>query len=206
MTFALLAQLLLLMSVPSGGDKPASCELGSKSIISRSSSGLAQVTNLGSIEITCRIAERPFPDKPGEGRLGLRAATSAYQISLDGKKELVPSEATASGGGFEHGMEWVDFALHIPLAYSERDAEARRYLAKLYELTPSDQTKQITPEARKRAQDSIRELVHQDRVGHFHVECRVMDGDRVMGVGSVELEVLFKGRFSDVGIPASPPV
>jgi hypothetical protein len=28
----------------------------------------------------------------------------------------------------------------------------------------------------------------------------------VMGVGVVELEVLFKGRFSDVGLPGSPPV
>jgi hypothetical protein len=28
----------------------------------------------------------------------------------------------------------------------------------------------------------------------------------VMGVGIVELEVLFKGRFSDVGLPGSPPV
>jgi serine/threonine protein kinase len=32
------------------------------------------------------------------------------------------------------------------------------------------------------------------------------DGDRVIGVGFVELEVLFKGRFSEVGLPASPPV
>jgi hypothetical protein len=28
----------------------------------------------------------------------------------------------------------------------------------------------------------------------------------VIGVGVVELEVLFKGRFSEVGLPASPPV
>jgi hypothetical protein len=28
----------------------------------------------------------------------------------------------------------------------------------------------------------------------------------VMGVGVVELEVLFTGRFSDLGLPASPPV
>jgi len=27
-----------------------------------------------------------------------------------------------------------------------------------------------------------------------------------MGVGTVELEVVFKGRFSEAGPPASPPV
>jgi hypothetical protein len=43
----------------------------------------------------------------------------------------------------------------------------------------------------------------QHQVGHFQVECQISDGDRVMGVGVVELEVLFKGRFSDVGLPAS---
>jgi hypothetical protein len=38
------------------------------------------------------------------------------------------------------------------------------------------------------------------------VECRILDGDRVIWVGIVELEVVFKARFSDVGLPASPPV
>ena len=33
------------------------------------------------------------------------------------------------------------------------------------------------------------------------MECHILDGDRVMGVGFVEVEVLFKGRFSDVGLP-----
>ena len=41
--------------------------------------------------------------------------------------------------------------------------------------------------------------------GHFELDCRVLDGSRVMGADSVELEVLFKGRFSDVGLPGSPP-
>ena len=65
---------------------------------------------------------------------------------------------------------------------------------------------QITEEAHQRALERTRELVYQHRVGRFKVECRILDGDRVMGVGIVELEVLFKGRFSDVGLPASPPV
>jgi hypothetical protein len=32
-----------------------------------------------------------------------------------------------------------------------------------------------------------------------------LDGSRVMGTNSVEFEVLFKGRFSDVGLPGYAP-
>lgn len=35
-------------------------------------------------------------------------------------------------------------------------------------------------------------------------DCRVSDGSRVMGADVVALEVLFQGRFSDLGLPASP--
>jgi hypothetical protein len=200
-----IAQLLLLSSVAFGGDKPASCELASKSIMSRSSSRLAQVSNLGDIQITCRVPARPFPTKPGEGRNGLRAATTAYKISPDGHKKSVPSEVHQSGGGFgpDPEPEWVDFYVHIPLEPAERDAEVRRYLAKLEESMPLGA---ITEEAQQRALERAGEFVYQHRVGHFQVECRILDGDRVMGVGVVELEVLFKGRFSDVGLPAQPPV
>lgn len=190
-----------------GGDKPASCELASKDIVSRSSSGLAQVSNLGDIQITCRVPARPFPTKPGESRNGLRAATTAYKISPDGHKKLVSSEVHQSGGGGggfgpDPGPEWIVFYVHIPIASAERDAEARRYLAKLEESMPIGP---ITGEAQQRALERIGEFVYQHRVGHFQVECRILDGDRVMGVGVVELEVLFKGRSSDFGLPAQPP-
>jgi hypothetical protein len=203
--YVLITQLLLLSSVALGGDQPASCDLASKSIVSRSSSGVAQVSNLGDIEITCRVPVRPFPTEPGKSRNGLRAATTAYKISPDGRKKSVPSEVHESGGGFgsDPEREWVDFYVHIPLASAECDAEARRYLAK---IEKSIAPEQITGEAHQRALERTRELVYQHRVGHFQVLCRIMDGDRVMGVGIVELEVLFKGRFSDVGLPASPPV
>jgi hypothetical protein len=204
----LIAQLLLLSTVAFGGDKPASCELASKSIVSRSSSGLAQVSNLGDIQITCRVPARPFPTEPGgESRKGLRAATTAYKISPDGSKKLVPSEVHQTGGGgggfgLDPEPEYVDFYVHIPLESAERDAEARRYLAKIEKSwTPG----QIAEEVHQRALERIRELVYQHRVGHFQVECRILDGDHMMGVGVVELEVLFKGRFSDVGLPAQPP-
>jgi len=205
----LLAQLLLLSSVAFGGDKPVICELANKSIVSRSSSGLAQVSNLGNIQVSCRVPARPFPTEPGgPGRFGLKVATTAYKISPNGGKKLVPSEVLRSGGGGgafgpDPEPEWVDFYVHIPLESAERDEEARRYLAK---IEKSMAPEQITEEFHQRALERLAELIYQDRVGHFQVECRIFDGDRVMGVGVVELEVLFKGRFSDVGLPAQPTV
>jgi hypothetical protein len=207
--YMLLAQLLLLSSVAFGGDKPVICELANKSIVSRSSSGLAQVSNLGNIQVSCRVPARPFPTEPGgPGRFGLKVATTAYKISPNGGKKLVPSEVLRSGGGGgafgpDPEPEWVDFYVHIPLESAERDEEARRYLAK---IEKSMAPEQITEEFHQRALERLAELIYQDRVGHFQVECRIFDGDRVMGVGVVELEVLFKGRFSDVGLPAQPTV
>jgi hypothetical protein len=72
-------------------------------------------------------------------------------------------------------------------------------------MTP-EQLKQIPEGAHQRALERMREFVYQNRLGHFYLECRILDDDRVMGVGVVELEVLFKGRFSDIGVPGSPPV
>ena len=204
MRFMLLAPLLLFSSMAFGGDKSASCELASKSIVSRSFSGLAQVSNLGEILITCRVPERSFPTTPGEIRNGLKAATATYQISPDGGKKLVPSEVHQVGGGFGRPypeQEWIEFYVHIPLEPAERDDEARRYLANLETLAP----KQITKENRQQALARIRDFVSQHRVGHFNVECHVLDGDRVMGIGIVELEVIYKGRFSGAGPTAAPP-
>ncbi|MGA9966942.1 MAG: hypothetical protein WBQ10_17215 [Terriglobales bacterium] len=65
---------------------------------------------------------------------------------------------------------------------------------------------QITEEGHQRMLKRTRKFVDAERVGHFQLECRVLDGDRIIGVGVVELEVLFKGRVSDFGLPASPPV
>jgi hypothetical protein len=66
-------------------------------------------------------------------------------------------------------------------------------------------SEQVTEEAHQRALERLREFVYQHRVGHFAVECRILDGDHVMGVAVVELEVLFKGRFSDAGLPGFSP-
>src|ERR1700722_11825686 len=193
---------MLLSSVAFAGDRPASCELVGKSVVSRSSSGLAQVSNLGLIQIECHVPARPFPTKPGEARYLLKVATVAYQISPDGGKKRVPSEVNQTGGGYDSETESVYFYAHIPLELAERDEEARRFLTK---IEKSMAPEQITEEGRRRMLERAREFVNPERVGRFRLKCHVLDGDRIIGVGVVELEVLFKGRVSDFGLPASPP-
>jgi len=205
-----LAQILLFASVAFASDLRPSCELAKKSILSVSPSGLAQVSNVGDIHITCRIPARPFPTKPGETRNGLRAATTAYEITANGTKKLVPSEVHVVGGGGDGfgpnpEPEWVDFYVHIPLDSEELDAELGRYLAKVEQSMTPQQKSQLKKDDWGRGLERLRELVYQHRVGHFQLDCRVLDGSRVMGSDVVELEVLFKGRFSDIGLPGSPP-
>ena len=59
----------------------------------------------------------------------------------------------------------------------------------------------FTEDGKKKMLERLRPFVYQQRVGHFQVECRVLDGSRVMGADVVEIEVVFKGRFSDFGLP-----
>lgn len=189
----MLAPILLLTNIAFASDQPASCEIAKSSILGLSSTGLAQVSNLGFIDITCRVSARPFPDKPGEVRYGLRAATTAYQISADGIRKEVPSEVNLHGGGEDREREWVSFYLDLPLERAERDLEARRYLDRLQKKAQ----RVISDSQSKQMLEGISQFVSQHRSGHFRVECRVLDGTRVVGIGVVELEVLFKGRFSD---------
>jgi hypothetical protein len=195
--YMLLAQMLLVPCVAFGGRKAASCELANKSIVSRSSSGLAQVTNLAEIEITCSVPGRPFPFLNG-----LTVITTVHEVSPSGRKKLVPSEVHLLGGARPPGQEEVVFVLDIPLEPAAREAEARRYLAKIENYGPEWR---LSEEARPQAMERLQESVYQDRVGRFRVQCRVLDGKRVMGTGTVQLEVLFKGRFSDVWLPGVPP-
>jgi hypothetical protein len=95
--------------------------------------------------------------------------------------------------------------VHIPLDSAEADAEARRYFAKLDASMTPEQKRQITPEAWERGLERVRQFVYQHRIGRFQVNCQVLDGSRVMGADIIEIEVLFKGRFSDIGLPAVPP-
>jgi len=198
---------LLLVSTFAFARSPASCQVSDKSVVSRSSSGAAQVSNLGLIQIRCHVAARPWPLEPGVVRNGLKAETTVYQISADGTRSLVPSEVNVSGGGLSDAKEWVDFYINIPLDPAERDAEIRRYLANLERLMADEPL----PEQDRQQQEeqvhhwrmnpqALAAIISQYRVGRFQVDCRVLDGGRVIGVGRVDLEVLFKGRFSEAAL------
>ncbi len=185
------------------------CQLTEKYILARNTSGIAQFSNVGDIEITCSVPERPFPTKPGDKPLwGLKVSTKAYQLLENGQEKLVPSETNVTGGmrGFgpvPAGQEGAIFSLHVPLEPSEQQAEAER----LWERIQSDlpQEKRTQDEHRKALQ-RVQALIYQHRVGRFRVECSVMDGTQVLGTGTVQIEIVFKGRFSDLGLPAAPPV
>jgi hypothetical protein len=200
--YMLLAQLLLIPWAVFAGNKPAFCELGKQGIVSRSSDGVAQVSNLGEIKITCRVPARTFLTKPAEIQNGLTAATMVYEVSPNGSERLVPSDVQLRGAGRAADEEFVEFFLHVPLDPAARDAEARRYLAKIQNSMPDQQ---LSEDARRGVMERLRPLVYQHRVGRFHVKCRVLDGKRILGMGNVQFEVLFKGRFSDVGLSAAPP-
>jgi hypothetical protein len=201
------AQILLSVSVMFASDIHASCELAKESILSRPSLGLFQVSNVGPIRMKCSIPKRPFPTKPGEFRNGLRAETTAYEISANGTKTSVPSDVDVVGGGFGPDPEpdWVDFYVNILLDPDEIDAEVSRYLAKLEAAETGEQKEQSKVLHGASAREKLRVLIRQHRTGHFQIECRVLDGTRVMGVDVIELEVLFKGHYADVALPAFPP-
>jgi len=205
--YLLLAQILLVSCVAFAGDGTVLCELADKNIVARTASGLAQVSNAGDIQIICSVPARPFPTKPGEYLNGLRVATKSYQVSRDGSEKLVPSEVNVTGGisGIDPvppGQEGVVFYLHVPLDPVERKAEAERYWAKIQGTMPHEA---LSEEARRQALERLQQFVYQHRIGRFRIECRVMDGSQVLGVGTVQLEVVLKGRFSDLGLPGAPP-
>jgi hypothetical protein len=197
--YILLAQLVFTASAACGREIPAICELSTKNIVGRSSSGLPQISNLDGIDIKCGVASRG-PFKAGDPpRQGLRASTTAYLVSPDGQLKLVPSEANASGGEGDGDREWAHFYVHIPLEQAERDAEARRCQSTLEDsLREKSMIREpFTSDAREQQVDKFRKLISQHRTGHFQLQCRVLDGKRVLGTGSVELEVIDKGRFCD---------
>lgn len=203
MRYTMLAPILFLTSAAFANSQPVSCELAKSSIVGRSSAGLAQVSNLALIEVKCSVPARPFPGKPGEVRNGLKATTTAYGIAQSGHRKEVPSNTTVSGGGEDAGREYVDFYLFLPLDPAERQREMRRYIANLRKsagATIDDAHWQQLESSGSLSSSS--DLVSQHRAGHFRVQCRILDGTRVMGVGILEFDVLFKGRFSDfVGFP-----
>ena len=187
--------------------RSAVCTLEAASILGHSASGTPQVSNLGNIEIRCSVPARPVPSGPGEFRNGLGATAIAHNVTNSTGEHTFAAVVKPSGGGTGEGRDYVLFALLIPLSPADLDEEAHRFLTKFMgkvkTLDPSPEL--ATPEAQQRILGVLREIVYQNRTGHFLVECHVTDGNNVIGTGTVDLEVLFKGRFSDHNLPGVPP-
>jgi hypothetical protein len=202
----LVIQFLLLSTLAFAEHGQAACEISHRSVVSKTAAGIAQVGNLGLVQIRCQVGARSFPLKPGSLRNGLNADATVYNIAVEGVRKPVPSEVTVIGGGLSGETEWVDFYIHIPLEVAERDAEIRRYIATL-ERSEAEADLPEPIRRLKRDPKILAAMVTQNRAGRFQVECRVLDGETVIGVGSVGLDVLFTGHFFDALAPKrmTPP-
>lgn len=211
MRHLVLLGILLVSLLVFAADNPASCKITEGSALSHSSSGVPQFSNLELIQITCSVPARPWPSNltPGHARYPVKAKTTAYQVSADGTKTLVPSWAHWTGGSGcgppgivgDCTEESTFFYLNIPIDPAEAMAQLREFSKQLEaERSTSEEDRQHIEERMRDLEshpEELAEVVPQYRVGRFHVECRVMDGDRVLGVGHVDLEILFKGRALD---------
>ncbi len=204
----LLAPLLMPVDAFAAADG-AVCLLEPSSIVSRSPSGIDQVSNVGDIQVRCSVPARPVSLKPGESLMALGAKTaSAFLLLPNGSMKEVPAEVKGAGGGDDQTHAWVEFYLHLPLDDAQRDAEFRRALARLNREVAKDKSRpheKLTEKPFAQEEVLAAELVFQHRVGRFHVECHLTQGDRSLGTAEVNFEVLFKGRFSDMWPFAAKP-
>lgn len=204
----LLSEILLLSSLAFAGNRLAWCELAKDSKGTTSEQGLPQIGNLGQIDIECTVPARPFPTKPGEMQLAVQVRTTVYQLLGAGDRRAVASDVILHGGGRHYlrtpPTESVDFYAYIPPDPSERDEEALKIL-KWGEAGVAPE--QLTDQQRRDAIETARYMVDhtQYRLGHFQIECSVVDGTDVLGVGMVELIIVYEGRLSETFPFNTPP-
>ena len=139
--------------------------------------------------------------------MGLIAETTAFQLSAGNSEKNVPSISESSGGGtdIQTQQEWVNFNVYLPLDPADRDLGARRFFDQLVSAQPAMFPESQRPQVLAKLLESAAGgpgLISELRTGRFLVRCRVLEGTRVVGVGVVELEVLFKGHFYDFAGPA----
>jgi len=174
----------------------AACEVGHSSLLNRSSSGVAQVSNLELIAIQCRVPRRPYKSVQN----GLKVDATVYQVSPSGVRSIVPSRVDVSGSGGDSESEYVSFYVDIPVDPSDRDSAIRKYLSDLASSAASSPDEKERKQGRllqKMGPQALTPIFRQHRVGRFQVDCRVLDEGRVIGMGRADLDVLFKGRFFD---------
>jgi hypothetical protein len=175
-----------------------SCGVMPPSIIGRSPAGVAQVSNLAAIRVEATVSRRLLP--PSGVLQGLKADVRVYQVSPTGARTVVPASVNLSGGGGDQTTESVWFDLNIPVESAERDAAIRDYITELMGragASSDGRDRALAPTVSAMKPEMFVGLFRQHRIGSFRVECPVLDGDRLLGIGEVALEVLFKGRFFD---------
>ena len=184
-------------------DAPApqrvSCDVEPSSVVSRSPAGIAQVSNLGGIYVRAGIFYHRPVSRGGVLR-PLHAEAIVYEVAADNTRKIVESIASSRGGGGDASSEYQSLSLSIPIDSSERDAASREYLAYVVSRAASstdEQERAMAPTLQAIGPSAFTRIFGQHRVGHFQVECRVLDEGRLLGEGRADLEVLFKGRFFD---------
>ena len=212
-----------LAQVPAGPAAAATCEVGPGGVVSRSGSGVAQVSNLALIDMRASVSRRPNPDSGV--RHGLSAEVTVETLSggavpaevpssivesgggADTRSEWVsftlevPSSIVESGGGADTRSEWVSFTLEIPIDPAERDAAIRDYMDEVIAeaAASADPDAQALSSAlqdgRTNASRALAQGFLQHRVGSFRVQCRVLDEGEVIGTSSIDLDVVFRGGF-----------
>jgi hypothetical protein len=195
----------LLIVATLGGSSPmqspprVTCSVLAASILSRSSSGVVQVSNLPLMQLECRrFPRRPLP--PSGVQYPLTVEAAVYQVSETGARNLVPSLVAASGSDGDPASEAVHFYLDIPIDESERGAASRAFIAELARRAASSPNETERAQAERLAGMDPRgmaEMMRQHRVGLFRVEFQVLDEGRPAGVAGFDLEVVFTGNFFD---------
>ena len=172
-------------------------------MLSRSSSGVVQVSNLPLMPLECRrFPRRPMP--PSQVQYPFTVQAAVYQLSETGQKTLVPSSVSASGTQGDTESEAVLFYLDIPIDDAERDAAVQAFIAAVARQAAASPNEVERAQAARVASVDPRgmaQVMRQHRIGHFRVEFRILDEGRLDSVAGVDLEVVFKGNFFDQMLP-----
>jgi hypothetical protein len=206
-SFMMITALLVVATL--GGSSPVqspprvTCSVLAPSILSRSSSGVVQVSNLALMSFECRRSP-PRPMPPSQVQYPFKVEAVVYQVSETGQRILVPSTVTASGTQGDTESEAVLFYLDIPVDDAERDAAVRAFIAALTRQAAASPNEAERAQAARLAGVDPRGMalmMRQHRVGRFRVEFRILDQGRLDSVAGADLEVAFKGSFFDQMLP-----
>jgi hypothetical protein len=113
--------------------------------------------------------------------------------------------AEEMGFGPNPEREWVEFEVLIPLDSKELEVEGRRYLAKLEASMTPEQKAQFTRLPQNNALENTRQLLRQNRAGHFQLNCRILDVPAYWVPPASNLKCCLRVVFQTSVCPALPP-